>query len=84
MQQQTAKKDVLNTSQQLETGTWSSKLQEQGRREQKEVCFAYEAANMQGDSIFYSAVSSSANTLCGAPVEAIAEAAIRARNHNFQ
>lgn len=54
-----------------------------GKRTKRSV-FAYEAVNMQGNSIFYSAVSSSANTLCGVLLEAIVEAAIRARNHNFQ
>lgn len=39
---------------------------------------------MQGDSISYDAVSSSANTFCGALLEAMVDAAIRAGNHNFQ
>ena len=39
---------------------------------------------MQGDSIFYGVTSNVARTTCGAMLDAMVEAAIKAKNHGFQ
>ena len=45
---------------------------------------AYEAITRQGDSLFYGVNSSVADTTCGALLDAMVEAALKAKNHGFQ
>ena len=39
---------------------------------------------MQGDSIFYGVTSSASRTTCGAMLDAVVKAGIRAKNHGYQ
>ena len=44
----------------------------------------YEAITRQGDNLFYGVNSSVADTTCGALLDAMVEAALKAKNHGFQ
>ena len=75
-----------NIDQYPPSGQWQLIVKIAGARSRKPKrwSFAYEAINMQGDSIFYGVISSVARTTCGTLLDAVVEAGIKARNHGFQ
>nr|XP_023918689.1 uncharacterized protein LOC112030231 [Quercus suber] len=52
-------------------------------RKQKRWSYAYEAITRQGDSLFYGVNSNVADTTSGALLDAMVEAALKAKNHGF-
>ena len=68
------------------SGQWQLIVKIVGARSRKPKRWssAYEPINMQGASIFYGVTSSVARTTCGAMLDAVVEAGIKAKNHGFQ
>ena len=75
-----------NTDQYPPSGQWQLILKLAGARSRKPKRWssAYEAINMQGDSIFYGVTSSASRTTGGAMLDAVVKAGIRAKNHGYQ
>ncbi|KAF3975213.1 hypothetical protein CMV_001525 [Castanea mollissima] len=72
--------------QQLVAGPWQIILKITGARcnRTKRCSFAHEAVNMQGVCVFFGVASSAARSKGGVMLEAMVDAAIRAKHHGFQ
>ena len=73
------------TDYQSTAGNWQLIIKVAGTRSRKPYRsgIAYEAITVQGDRVFFGAVSSKARTIGGALLEAVVEAEIAAKNQGF-